>query len=696
MKRKRFLAILGCVLSLVMLAGIAIPFASAADYEITFLNPLGEVEPMVNQPLAERIDDLEGKKILPLYDQGNGGLQAVNAIIELLAAEYKTVSAAAVGLGATNALSTFGPKTDGVYDAWAASADAAIIGVVNENIAAWWIPYHAKQLEARGMPVVVVVNEQFAPALISGAQDNGIAALRTVVIETAVYAKAFVQGTNTNTVQNYMRDNVFAADFVSQIAASLTSPVTASEMSIDPLDATVFGYIEGDVFTVSGPTYDRAVENFYALSSTMNFGDGLPLVIPTQQLVDDMLAATDRGGDEILGKIKLRGGIVTVEKVAINAVMAGARPEHFNAILAAMEAYVSAWEDNKMWYHALTTSDNFTVVFMLSGPIVNELNASHGRSFGHSGNEPLAVIGKSIKLCIRNIGHSTNANASARHDRVNDHTLYSFGEHYDETRTIGWATHSENIGFGYDSNSITLVAAAFSQAFATVGGERTYSVISNIRLGSANRAALVTITPEAARALAADTDEIIINNVTGSGYKTKDALQLAMSGATPNANVAKTAWPVIAGKNPTNGRAFYNAMYGVSAFQTQLISKSIVVPSAPQNLEVIINNDGTAATLSWAEPSRTGNLVKYQVSKDDGASWVDIDAEATTYTFGNLTPGTQYFFAVRAVNDIFNAAEVGGSGTADDPNTVSSRASGRGAWAYSGSVFTTASIEDNA
>ena len=701
MKRKRFSAVLGCILTLAILAGIAVPLASAAEQTITFLNPLGKVEPLDNQALAERLDDLNGKTILPLYDAGTGGQQAVQALGNLLKEGYPEVTiAAAQSLGALTSAATFNAKTAAQYDTWAAAADAVIIGVVNENLAAWWIARHAKELETRGVPVVVVVNSTFAAAVTSGAQDNGFAAMRTAVIDHTWYAKAFVQGTNATTVQTYMANNVFVNDNLDadladngtvyeQVVNALTAPLTDAEKSTAPLDASAFGYIDEETFTVSGSSYEKAIRNFQSLSMDMNFGDGVPLVIPTQSLVDAMIAATDRDADEILGKIKLRGGIVTVEKVAINAVMAGARPEHFNAILAAMEIYVSAWEDNKMFYHALSTSDNNTIVFMLSGPIVNELGVMHGRSFGAAGNEPVAVIGHAIKLCIRNIGHSTNDNSAARYDRVNDHTMYGFGEHMDETRGFGWDSHSEAMGFGYDSNTITLVGTSFSQAFATAGGERSAvpsSVISTLRsaIGTASagyRAALVTITPEAARVMAMPTDEISIGTTRGNGFTSKEDIQMAISAATPNANIAKLVWPVVAGKNPTNGRAFHSAMYGLSAFQTQLISGTIVAPSAPLDFEVEVGEEGfnAIATLTWSAPARADGLVKYQVSCDDGATWIDVDADATSYTFGELDNDTRYFFWVRAVNDITNAAEI----AAVDTNVfdVSYQASGRGAWA---------------
>ena len=71
----------------------------------------------------------------------------------------------------------------------------------------------------------------------------------------------------------------------------------------------------------------------------MGWGDGLPLVPPTREAVARMLKATSRSPSEVIGKIPMKSGTATIEKIAINAVMAGAKPEYFPVIIAAMEAF---------------------------------------------------------------------------------------------------------------------------------------------------------------------------------------------------------------------------------------------------------------------------------------------------------------------------------------------------------------------
>ena len=80
--------------------------------------------------------------------------------------------------------------------------------------------------------------------------------------------------------------------------------------------------------------YEAAIELFYDRGWT----DGLPVVLPTRTLVEALIAGAGRDPQESLGPVPPKGGAATVEKLAINAVMGGCRPEHFPVVLAAMEA----------------------------------------------------------------------------------------------------------------------------------------------------------------------------------------------------------------------------------------------------------------------------------------------------------------------------------------------------------------------
>src|SRR5437867_3269770 len=82
---------------------------------------------------------------------------------------------------------------------------------------------------------------------------------------------------------------------------------------------------------------DDAVAVF-ELVEAQGWGDGLPVIPPTEERVQAMLEATPLAPAHVVGVVEPRRGEATVEKIAINAVMAGCKPEYFPAVLAAVEA----------------------------------------------------------------------------------------------------------------------------------------------------------------------------------------------------------------------------------------------------------------------------------------------------------------------------------------------------------------------
>ncbi|MBP5166245.1 MAG: hypothetical protein ILP09_03205, partial [Oscillospiraceae bacterium] len=366
MKRKRISVAVGVVLALAIIAGIAIPLASAANVSVTFLNPLGKLEPLKNQPLAERLADLEGKEIALAYYAKDQNPHAVRAIGEMLEEEFG-ISAKLYDIG-----SSVGAKPQDWYDDMAKS-DAVVLGVADCTLSSWWAAYHAKMIEARGTPVAVLTHSAFEKALDAGAMDNGFTGVRRAILDPGFYSAGYVMmSASSNT--DYLRDTAFTAttdtvpvSVYDQVKAALTSPLTDEEKNPPEITLRMLTGWEGkdydpsaETFTVTSTSEAKAAVEFNDLAMELGFGDGLPLIVPRQELVDKMLEATVRDRGEMIGRIMPRGGDITVEKVAINAVMAGARPEYFPVILAAMEAYAGCWEDGDLLYHSLTSSDNYT------------------------------------------------------------------------------------------------------------------------------------------------------------------------------------------------------------------------------------------------------------------------------------------------------------------------------------------------
>ena len=131
------------------------------------------------------------------------------------------------------------------------------------------------------------------------------------------------------------------------------------------------------------------------------WSDGLPVVPPTALRVMRMLNGTNREADELIGKIPPDYAPCTIEKLAINAVMAGCKPEYFPTVIASVEA---ALQDKFCMHGLLCTTYFSSPVLIVNGPIVQHIGMNAGVNALGQGNRANATIGRALQLIIRNIG----------------------------------------------------------------------------------------------------------------------------------------------------------------------------------------------------------------------------------------------------------------------------------------------------
>ncbi len=135
------------------------------------------------------------------------------------------------------------------------------------------------------------------------------------------------------------------------------------------------------------------------------WSDGLPLVPPTPGKVAAMVAASGRARDEVIGHFAPGGGIGTIEKIAANAVMAGAAPEAMPVILAVMECVLDPSIGLRTW--AMSTGPQAPLI-MVSGPIADAIGMNSGIcALGPASRSQVNVaIGRTLRLVMLNVGHA--------------------------------------------------------------------------------------------------------------------------------------------------------------------------------------------------------------------------------------------------------------------------------------------------
>jgi hypothetical protein len=201
-------------------------------------------------------------------------------------------------------------------------------------------------------------------------------------------------------------------------------------------------------------TIPDPIEQLYEQGVT----DGLPVVPPTRDRVEQMLTgAPGRSRDELLGTIGPCYGEATVEKVAINAVMAGCKPEYLPVVLAGVEALC----DERLCTHGLSvTLFSAAPWAIINGPVRLQvgLNCGHN-ALGH-GFRANATIGRALRLAIMNIG-------GARPHELTKATMGQPGQYSaiiaENEEESPWPPFHTERGFTEDDSAITLFAGGSPQ-----------------------------------------------------------------------------------------------------------------------------------------------------------------------------------------------------------------------------------------
>ncbi len=180
--------------------------------------------------------------------------------------------------------------------------------------------------------------------------------------------------------------------------------------------------------------------------------DGLPVVPPTPERVLRMLRqGTARRAGEVLGLMPPDLAPCTVEKVAVNAVMAGCKPEYLPVVLAAVEA---ALIDEFGMHGVLCTTMFAGPVVIVNGPIAPRIGLNSGGNALGQGHRANASIGRALQLIVRNVG-------GGRPGELDRSTLGNPGKYtfcFAENECDEWETLSVERGFPSDASTVTLFA----------------------------------------------------------------------------------------------------------------------------------------------------------------------------------------------------------------------------------------------
>ena len=198
-----------------------------------------------------------------------------------------------------------------------------------------------------------------------------------VVDQSAAHLRGYIDGD----------DAISGRRFMQEVLDGLTSPLDDADLQGLSFERTTPRLVEPDT-----------EDNLQRLFEENRWTDMLPIVLPTEARVEAMLKGTSHPPEKIVGRLRptvfREAWESTVEKVAVNAVMAGARPEYLPVILALASSGITARSSS-------TTS--FATIPVINGPIRNELTMNTGIGVMGPYNHANATIGRAYGLLSQNL-----------------------------------------------------------------------------------------------------------------------------------------------------------------------------------------------------------------------------------------------------------------------------------------------------
>ena len=192
-----------------------------------------------------------------------------------------------------------------------------------------------------------------------------------------------------------------------------------------------------------------AIESLFARGVT----DGLPVVPPSRARVERAINASGRDGGELIGLVAPNYGRATVEKIAINAVMAGCRPEYLPIVIAAVEAMC----DERFDLHGVSATTNAPApLVIVNGPMRAEIGINSGTGVFGPGSRANATIGRAVRLVCLNLGGARPGDVSMSTLAHPGRYTYCMGEHEEASP---WESLAVEHGFGPEDSTVGLLAA---------------------------------------------------------------------------------------------------------------------------------------------------------------------------------------------------------------------------------------------
>jgi hypothetical protein len=398
--------------------------------ELEVLNPVASIA-RNDTSAAARPGSLEGKTLGLFWNCKPGGNRALRTAADRLVTRHPTLQVREY-IGSVGSTSRYATPAD--IKMIAEECDVVIGSTGDCGSCTSWLINDMVHLERAGVPTVSITARHFERDARLTADIVGLGSLPLAIVDMTFSSK-------THAEIDAMIDMA-----IDDMEASLTSaPVNQGADLIEK------GALDVEVF--KAPSIVDVLDRFNTAFIEREWSDGLPLVPPTPDSVDRMLAVSPLPRDTVIAQELYPGqGIATLEKIAINGVMAGCRPEHLPVLVALVRAYVGLGAMGKT--QAMSTGPNAPLI-LVSGPVIEELGFNNSTCALGPGSPSYVntVVGRALRLMLMNIGHNYPGRMDM--DTIGTANKYSFCVAENSAKSP-WEPWHVAKGFSADTSTVSI------------------------------------------------------------------------------------------------------------------------------------------------------------------------------------------------------------------------------------------------
>lgn len=449
----------------------------------TVLSPWAATDHTEKLPINPRLDTLAGKTIGLYASFKEYHPYFMQEVERQLAAAYPTAKFSHYTYIVDTQEIDQDPENFPSFKAWLEGVDCVIGVGADMGSCALYMGYIFAQIERLGKPACLLSKYQYVPSASKGASARSFPGLRIVTYDGPGFVPNGVD-CNAWTIQEY-REKIAA--MLPEMIQALTAPLTEEEQH----PATPKDY-SGETFT---GTLTQLNDLFYAHGWT----NGTPIVPPTEEAVAEMCRGTDLPRDTVVATLAPLNGKATVEKIAINGVMAGCTPTMMPILIAIAQG---------MGDHEVIKLEGWTCsnagwlpTIVISGPIRKAIGINCGRNLLSAYTRPQACIARAMAYMIMNI----SGVRSQTEDMSGPGSDSRFGlcvAEDEENLPQGWESLPSDLGLEAGENAVTLFWPSEHTQIPTANISATLDKLCKVWHGGFDVGAMVILPPENAKLFA--------------------------------------------------------------------------------------------------------------------------------------------------------------------------------------------------